>query len=138
MCSSDLKDWTVLGKSPRRLDTAPKVDGSLKYGIDTVLPGMQYAAIKACPVFGGKLTSFDASKVLSRRGIKAVVRVDEESVAVLADSFWRAKTALEALPITWDFGPNAQESSATIAARLREGLTSKDNVFADKIGRAHV
>ena len=125
------KDWTVLGKSPRRLDTAPKVDGSLKYGIDTVLPGMQYAAIKACPVFGGKLTSFDASKVLSRRGIKAVVRVDEESVAVLADSFWRAKTALEALPITWDFGPNAQESSATIAARLREGLTSKDNVFAD-------
>jgi len=125
------RDWKVLGKSPRRLDTAPKVNGSLKYGIDTVLPGMQYAAIKACPVFGGKLVSFDASKISSRRGIKAVVRVDDESVAVLADSFWRAKSALEVLPITWDFGPNGKESSATIAERLREGLTSTNNVFAD-------
>jgi isoquinoline 1-oxidoreductase subunit beta len=125
------KDWKILGKSPRRLDTAPKVNGSLKYGIDTVLPGMQYAAIKACPVFGGKLLSFDASKISSRRGIKAVVRVDDESVAVLADSFWRAKSALEVLPITWDFGANGKESSATIAERLREGLTSTNNVFAD-------
>ena len=125
------RDWKILGKSPRRLDTAPKVNGSLKYGIDTVLPGMQYAAIKACPVFGGKLASFDASKISSRRGIKAVVRVDDESVAVLADSFWRAKSALEVLPITWDFGPNGKESSATIAERLREGLTSTNNVFAD-------
>ncbi|MEI6718252.1 MAG: molybdopterin cofactor-binding domain-containing protein, partial [Betaproteobacteria bacterium] len=125
------KDWKILGKSPRRLDTAPKVNGSLKYGIDTVLPGMQYAAIKACPVFGGKLISFDASKISSRRGIKAVVRVDDQSVAVLADSFWRAKSALEVLPINWDFGANAKESSATIAERLREGLTSTNNVFAD-------
>ena len=125
------KDWKVAGKSPRRLDTAPKVDGSLKYGIDTVLPGMQYAAIKACPVFGGKLIGFDAAKISSRRGIKAVVRVDDVSVAVLADSFWRAKSALEALPITWDFGPHVQESSATIAGRLREGLTASENVFAD-------
>jgi len=125
------RDWKILGKSPRRLDTAPKVNGSLKYGIDTALPGMQYAAIKACPVFGGKLVSFDASKISSRRGIKAVVRVDDETVAVLADSFWRAKTALEVLPITWDFGSNGKESSATIAERLREGLTSTNNVFAD-------
>jgi isoquinoline 1-oxidoreductase beta subunit len=125
------KDWKILGKSPRRLDTAPKVNGSLKYGIDTVLPGMQYAAIKACPVFGGKLVSFDASKISSRRGIKAVVRVDDESVAVLADSFWRAKSALEVLPITWDFGANGNESSVAIAARLKEGLTSANNVFAD-------
>jgi len=125
------RDWKILGKSPRRLDTAPKVNGSLKYGIDTVLPGMQYAAIKACPVFGGKLISFDASKISSRRGIKAVVRVDDQSVAVLADSFWRAKSALEVLPINWDFGANAKESSATIAERLREGLTSTNNVFAD-------
>jgi isoquinoline 1-oxidoreductase beta subunit len=125
------KDWKISGKSPRRLDTAPKVNGSLKYAIDTVLPGMQYAAIKACPVFGGKLVSFDASKISSRRGIKAVVRVDDQSVAVLADSFWRAKSALEVLPINWDFGANAKESSATIAERLREGLTSTNNVFAD-------
>jgi len=125
------KDWKLLGKSPGRLDTAPKVNGSLKYGIDTVLPGMQYAAIKQCPVFGGKLVSFDASIISKRRGIKAVVRVEDEAVAVVADSFWRAKAALELLPIKWDLGPNAKESSATIAQRLSEGLTSSSNVFAD-------
>ena len=125
------KDWKLLGKSPNRLDTAPKVNGTIKYGIDTALPGMQYAAIKACPVFGGKLVSFDATKISKRRGIKAVVRVDDESVAVVADSFWRAKSALEVLPIKWDFGANAKESSASIAKRLKEGLTSTENVFAD-------
>jgi isoquinoline 1-oxidoreductase beta subunit len=124
------RDWKLVGKSPRRLDTAPKVNGALKYSIDTVLPGMQYATIKACPVFGGKLVSFDASAISSRRGIKAVVRVDD-AVAVVADSYWRAKSALDVLPITWDFGTHAQVSSATIAERLREGLTSNSNVFAD-------
>ena len=92
---------------------------------------MQYAAVKACPVFGGKLISFDGAAIAARRGIKAVVRVDEASVAVVADSFWRAKSALEALPIQWDLGVSAKESSATIAERLREGLTSTQNVFAD-------
>lgn len=125
------RDWKLVGKSPRRLDTAQKVDGSLKYAIDTALPGMKYAAIKACPVFGGKLISFDAAKVTSRRGIHAVVRVDAVSVAVVADSYWRAKTALDVLPIQWDLGPYANQSSATIADRLREGLTSTQNVFAD-------
>ena len=125
------KDWKLIGKSPRRLDTAPKVNGSIKYGIDTTLPGMQYAAIKACPVFGGKLVSFNDSKIKLRRGIKAVVRVDEVSVAVVADSYWRAKTALDALPIQWDFGNNSNESSASIASRLQEGLMSTQNVFAD-------
>lgn len=126
------RDWKLVGKSPRRLDTAQKVNGSLKYGIDTVLPGMLYATLKACPVFGGKLVSFDASQVTTRRGIKAVLRVDNDAVAVVADSYWRAKSALEALPITWDFGANAQVSSASIAERLREGLTASDNVFADQ------
>ncbi|MEY3912860.1 MAG: hypothetical protein RL509_904, partial [Pseudomonadota bacterium] len=126
------RDWKLVGKSPRRLDTAQKVNGSLKYGIDTVLPGMLYATLKACPVFGGKLVSFDASQITTRRGIKAVLRVDNDAVAVVADSYWRAKSALEALPITWDFGANAQVSSASIAERLREGLTASDNVFADQ------
>ena len=125
------RNWKLVGKSPRRLDTAPKVNGTLKYGIDTVLPGMQYAAIKACPVFGGKLVSFDAAAISSRRGIKAVVRVDDDAVAVVADSYWRAKSALEVLPIRWDFGAHAQVSSASIAAHLSEGLTSANNVFAD-------
>jgi isoquinoline 1-oxidoreductase beta subunit len=93
------RDWKLVGKPLKRLDTAPKVTGQQKYAIDVALPGMLIAAIKASPVFGGKLVSFDASKVLGLRGIKSVVKVDDASVAVIADSFWRAKQALEKLPI---------------------------------------
>lgn len=126
------RDWKLAGRPLKRLDTAPKVMGKQKYAIDMELPGMLIAAIKASPVFGGKLVSFDASKVLGLRGIKSVVKVDDESVAVIADSFWRAKQALEKLPIVWDEGANGQVSSASIAAHLTEGLTSTQNVFADR------
>ncbi len=131
------KDWKIAGKPMKRLDTAERVTGQIKYGIDTALPGMLYAAITDSPVFGGKLVSFDADKVRSRRGIKGVVRVDEASVAVVADSWWRAKAALQDLPIVWDEGPNAKESSAAIAERLKAGLTASQEVFADlNIGNA--
>jgi isoquinoline 1-oxidoreductase beta subunit len=126
------RDWKLIGKPIKRLDTAPKVSGQQKYAIDTELPGMLIAAIKASPVFGGKLVSFDASKVLGLRGIKSVVKVDDQSVAVIADSFWRAKQALEKLPIVWDEAGNGKVSSASIAAHLTEGLTSTQNVFADR------
>ena len=131
------RSWTIAGKPTKRLDTAVRVDGQIKYGIDTALPGMLYAAVMDCPVFGGKLVSFDAAKVNARRGIKAVLRVDASTVAVVADSWWRAKTALEALPIVWDEGPHARESSASIAERLKAGLTADKDVFADTdIGNA--
>jgi isoquinoline 1-oxidoreductase beta subunit len=126
------RDWKLIGKPIKRLDTAPKVSGQQKYAIDVELPGMLIAAIKASPVFGGKLVSFDASKVLGLRGIKSVVKVDDKTVAVIADSFWRAKQALEKLPIVWDEAGNGQVSSASIAAHLTEGLTSTQNVFADR------
>ncbi len=126
------RDWKLIGKPLKRLDTAPKVTGQQKYAIDVELPGMLIAAIKASPVFGGKLVSFDASKVLGLRGIKSVVKVDDKTVAVIADSFWRAKQALEKLPIVWDEAGNGQVSSASIAAHLTEGLTSTQNVFADR------
>lgn len=125
------KDWNIAGKPMKRLDTAERVNGQIKYGIDTALPGMLYAAIMDCPVFGGKLVSFDAGKVRERRGIKGVVRVDETSVAVVSDSWWRAKMALQDLPIVWDEGPHAKESSAAIAERLKAGLTATQEVFAD-------
>ena len=125
------KDWKIAGKPMKRVDTAGKVNGQVNYGIDTQLPGMQYAAIMDCPVFGGKLVSFDAAAISARRGIKAVVRVDGSTVAVVADSWWRAKMALQDLPIVWDEGEHAQESSANIASRLQAGLTASDNVFAD-------
>ena len=131
------KDWKIAGKPMKRLDTAERVTGQIKYGIDTALPGMLYAAITDSPVFGGKLVSFDADKVRSRRGVKGVVRVDASSVAVVADSWWRAKMALQDLPIVWDEGPNARESSAAIAQRLKAGLTATQEVFADiNVGNA--
>jgi isoquinoline 1-oxidoreductase subunit beta len=118
----DPKTWTIAGKPLRRLDTADKLDGSKVFAIDLKLPGMLCAAIKDCPVYGGKLKSYDESKVLGMPGVKKVVRVKETAVAVVADTWWRAKKALDALPIVWDEGPNAAVSSATIAEMLKEGL----------------
>ena len=126
----DPRQWKIAGKPLKRVDTALKVMGKQNYAIDIRLPGMVYAAIQASPVFGGKLVSFDASKLRGRKGIQGVYKVDENAVAVVADN-WRAKMALQDLPIVWNEGANGQESSATIDARLKEGLTSTNNVFAD-------
>ena len=120
----DPKDWKIIGKPMKRIDTADKLDGSKIYGIDVKLPGMLCAAIKDCPVFGGKLASYDESKIAGRPGVRKVVRVKDSAVAVVADTWWRAKAALDALPIVWDEGPNASQSDATIAERLKEGLTA--------------
>jgi isoquinoline 1-oxidoreductase beta subunit len=125
------KEWTIAGKPMKRLDTAAKVNGSQQYSIDLRIPGMLNAAIKDCPVFGGKVASFDAAAIAQRPGVRGAHKVGETAVAVVADTWWHAKTALDALPIVWDEGPNAKESSATIAVRLKEGLTSSENVFAD-------
>src|SRR5262252_7148003 len=95
----DPKDWKIAGQRVARLDTAPKVDGSQVYAMDLKFPGMLNAAIKDCPVTGGKVKSFDAAAVASRPGVKKVVPVGETAVAVVADTWWHAKTAVEALPI---------------------------------------
>jgi isoquinoline 1-oxidoreductase beta subunit len=87
---------------------------------------MLHAAVKACPVFGGKVVSYDEAKVAGRPGVRRVVKVNDATVAVVADTWWRAKTALDALPIVWSEGAGASQSSATIAAHLAEGLTAKD------------
>ena len=120
----DPKTWTIAGQPLKRLDTADKLDGSKIFAIDLKLPGMLCAAIKDCPVFGGKLKSYDESKVLGMPGVKKVVRVKDSAVAVVADTWWRARKALDALPIVWDEGPKASQSSATIAEMLKEGLTA--------------
>jgi len=126
----DPKDWKIAGKPMKRLDTADKLNGSKVYAIDVKLRGMLLAAVKASPVHGGKLSSYDEAKVSQMPGVKGVVKVHDNAVAVVADTWWRAKTALEALPIVWDEGANASQSSATIAERLKEGLTA-DDAFAD-------
>jgi isoquinoline 1-oxidoreductase subunit beta len=118
----DPKDWKIAGKPVKRLDTADKLDGSKIFAIDLRLPGMLCAAVKDCPVFGGKLKSYDESKIAGMPGVKKVVKVKDTGVAVVADTWWRAKKALDALPIVWDEGENASKSSATIADMLKEGL----------------
>ena len=123
------KDWKIIGQSLLRLDTAGKVNGKLVYGIDLKLPGMLNAAVRDCPVFGGKLVSFEAAKVASMPGVRHVVRVGATGVAVVADTWWQAKTALDALPVVWDEGPNKLASTAAFAEVLKEGLTSDKDVF---------
>lgn len=116
------KEWRIAGKPMARIDTAEKLNGSLMYGADIQLDGMLCAAIKDCPVFGGKLVSFDDSTVKTMRGVKKVVRVNASAVAVVADTWWRAKAALEKLPLVWDEGASAKVTSSSIAAHLAEGL----------------
>ena len=131
----DPKDWTIAGKPLKRLDTPNKVNGAQKYSIDFTLPGMLCAAIKECPVIGGKLVSFDAAKIQNMPGVKKVVQTST-GVAVVADTWWQAKTALGALPIEWDEGPNAKVSSASIAALLKEGLDAQQAFVGNKQGDA--
>jgi isoquinoline 1-oxidoreductase beta subunit len=128
------KDWKIAGKPLKRLDTAEKLTGKQVYSIDVKLPGMLNAAVKDCPVFGGKLKSFDAAAVQGMRGVKKVVTVGDTGVAVVADTWWRAKTALDALPIEWDEGPNATTSSESIAAMLEEGLNATQAFVGNQSG----
>jgi isoquinoline 1-oxidoreductase subunit beta len=132
----DPKDWKIAGKGLKRLDTPDKTTGTTVYGIDVKLPGMLNAAIKDCPVTGGKLKSYDEAKIANMKGVKKVVRVGDSAVAVVADTWWHAQTALEALPIVWDEGDNAKVTSASIAAWLKEGLDSGPAYVGNENGDA--
>jgi isoquinoline 1-oxidoreductase subunit beta len=132
----DPKDWKIAGKSLKRLDTADKVTGAMVYGIDIKLPGLLNAAIKDCPVTGGKVKSYDEAKIAGMKGVKKVVKVGDSAVAVVADTWWHAKTALDALPIVWDEGENAKVTSASIAQWLAEGLESGPAYVGNQAGDA--
>ncbi len=132
----DPKSWRIAGRSVQRLDTRAKLDGSQVYGMDLKLPGLLNAAIRDCPVFGGRLKSFDAAAIASRPGVRKVVRVGDTAVAVVADTWWRARTALDALPVEWDEGPNASASSAGVAAVLRAGLDAPEAAVGHQVGDA--
>jgi isoquinoline 1-oxidoreductase beta subunit len=130
----DPKDWKLIGKSVKRLDTVDKTTGKMMYGIDVKLPGMAYAAIKASPVFGNKVKSFDAAKAEKMKGVKKVVQVADNAVAVVADSWWRAKTALEAVSIVWDKTENDKVSSESISKWLKEGFETDKTFVSNKVG----
>ena len=133
----DPKEWTIAGKPLKRLDTAGKLNGKQVYGIDLKMPGMLNAAIKDCPVTGGKVAAVDDSKAAAMPGVKKVVRVGATAVAVVADTWWQAKTALDSLAITWDYGPNAKVSSASLAEFLKEGLTAETAATGNRAGDAN-
>ena len=132
----DPKDWKIAGKPLPRLDTADKLTGKQVYGTDLKLPGMLNATDPGLPVLrrqGGA-----ASTPRRSRGCRAsskVVRVDDTAVAVVADTWWQAKTALDALPIDWDEGPNTGLSSAVIAEMLKEGLDAQEAFVGNQVGR---
>ncbi|HVT53881.1 MAG TPA: xanthine dehydrogenase family protein molybdopterin-binding subunit [Dongiaceae bacterium] len=113
--------FTLIGKPLARLDTAPKLDGSAKFGIDTRLPDMLYAAVVTCPVFGGTVKSYDDGAIKAKRGIVSVVPIPG-GLAVVADRFWRAKEAALALKVDWAEGPAAKTDSAQFAAEYRAAL----------------
>jgi len=123
----DPKDWKLIGKPVKRFDIPDTVMGKQRYGIDVQLPGMLYAAIAQCPVFGGKVKSFDAARVNGRRGIVKVVSL-ETFVAVVADNWWRAKEALRDVAVEWDVGANGNASSTTIMDFYRAGLDAQTDI----------
>jgi len=123
----DPKEWKLIGKSVNRIDgVADKVTGKQIYAIDLKMPGMLVATIKESPVFGGKVKSYDAAKAQGMKGVKKVVQVGDTAVAVVADTFWQAKTALDQVNIVWDNGSNGNVTSASIKKMLEEGLTAND------------
>ena len=119
------KDWELIGTPQKRFEIIDKIQGKPIYGIDVRVPNMLYAAIMHSPVFKGKLKSVDDSKIGGLKGIRKVVELDD-AVAVVADSWWRAKKGLEALSVTWDEGENGKVSSATIRDFVLTGLTAPE------------
>ena len=156
----DPKDWKFIGKPIKRIDTALKVNGSETFGIDVKLPGMKSAAVMMSPVIGGSLKSYDANAALSRPGVRKVVEIKamrptawppskipasavgfagygaatEAGIAVIADTYWQAKTALDAMPKVWDDGPNAKYSTDEHEKDLKAALNADRAVVARKVG----
>lgn len=130
----DPKDWKIAGKPLKRLYQDGKVNGAQIYSMDFKIDGMLNAAIRDCPYWGGSLKSFDASAAEKMPGVKKVVRIDKNAVAVIADTWWRAKTALEAVKFDYDRGPNGKLDTAAINAMLDEGLTAKEAFVGNRSG----
>ena len=132
----DPKTWKLAGKRLARLDTVDKTTGKQVYGADLKMPGMLNAAIAACPVFGGKVKAYDANTVAKMPGVKKVLTVGDNAVAVVADTWWHAKKALDALQIEWDYGPNVGVQQADINALLKAGLDADSAVVGNSNGDA--
>ncbi|MGS0755187.1 molybdopterin cofactor-binding domain-containing protein [Roseateles sp. GG27B] len=128
----DASAFKIVGTPVKRLDTPAKVDGSAEFGIDVKLPGMLYAALAQCPVIGGKPTSFDAGRAMSMPGVKHVVQITD-GVAVVADTYWHARKALEVVNVKWDEGTGKGLNSPGIATALK-AASAKPGAVIKKLG----
>jgi len=128
----DPKNFTLIGKPLKRLDTPDKTNGKVVYGIDAMLPGIKFATLAQCPVFGGKVGKVDDSAARKVPGVRQVVVLDD-LVAVVGDHMWAAKKGLDALVVTWNDGPHANLSSKDIWEDLRVA-SAKDGVVAKSTG----
>ena len=129
------KDFRLIGKPLKRLDTPTKVDGREVYGIDVMLPGLKFATIAASPVFGGKVGHVDDSDAKKIPGVRQVVVLDD-LVAVVGDHMWAAKSGLDALDITWNRGPNGHVDTAQVWREIKEA-SEKPGLVAKKVGDAN-
>src|SRR5713101_1120348 len=130
----DPKQFTLIGKPTRRLDTPSKINGTAQFGLDVSLPGMLFSLVARPPVFGGKLVSFDAAEALKIKGVRAVQQVPS-GVAVIADRFWPAKLGRDKLKISWDEGLNAKLSTSQMLAEFSKQSASPGTI-ARKAGDA--
>lgn len=128
----DPKDFVIIGQPLKRLDTPDKVNGKAVYGIDAILPGMKFATVAACPVFGGKVGKVDDSAAVKLPGVRKVVVLDD-MVAVIGDHMWAAKKGLEALKIEWNEGPNAKITTKDVWDDLRKA-SERDGAVAKSDG----
>ena len=128
----EAKDFTLIGKPLKRLDTPDKTDGKVVYGIDAMLPGMKFATLAQCPVFGGKVAHVDDGAAKTIPGVQQIVVLDD-LVAVVGDHMWAAKKGLDALVVQWNEGPNAKVSSSDIWNDIR-AASKKDGVVAKTVG----
>ncbi len=130
-------DFTIVGKATPRFEGAAKTNGTAKFGIDSRVPGLQYAVVARCPIFGGKVKSFDASKAKSVAGVRDVFEIERVDtgafsaggIAVVADNSWAAMQGRKALQITWDEGPNVNESSASLHQQMLDNSAKPGKVF---------
>ena len=114
----DAKDWKIVGRPTKRLDSPEKVTGRAQFGMDVRLPGMLTALVARAPVFGGTVKAFRAEKAKAVPGVKTVVQVPS-GVAVVGEHFWAAKLGRDALEIDWDLGPGAQLDTASLREEFR-------------------
>ena len=131
----DPKDFTIVGKRTKRLDTPAKTNGTAEFGIDVKLPGMVYASLEQCPVIGGTVKSFDAAKAKAMPGVIDVVQIPD-GVAIVADTWWHAKNARQGLTVVWDEGAGAALTDKTMLAGIRAGAPADKLLPLKAVGDA--